>query len=82
LVKKYDVDMDEFDKESRDAAEHYVEQEIATDWSYEELQRKYENLKAVTLKNLPNQWMGLEFALSVKSALNTKGILSHSLVHS
>ena len=65
--------MDEFDKESRNAADDYVKQEIARDWSYEELQRKYKNLKTVTLKNLPNLWMGLEFALSVKTVLNIKG---------
>ena len=65
--------MDEFDTESRNAADNYVEQEIARDWSYEELQRKYKNLKTVTLKNLPNLWMGLEFALSVKTVLNIKG---------
>jgi hypothetical protein len=73
LVKKYGVDLDESDKESRDAAEDYVKQEIARDWSYEELQRRYQNLKAVALKNLPNLWMGLEFALSVKTVLNIKG---------
>lgn len=65
--------MDEFDNESRNEAEAYVKQEIARDWSYEELQRSYKNLKKVTLKNLPNLWMGLEFALSVKSVLNIKG---------
>ena len=67
MVKKYGVDLDEFDKESRNAAEEYVKQEMARDWSYEELQRRYENLKTVTLKILPNLWMGLEFALSVKT---------------
>ncbi|MGH9987996.1 MAG: hypothetical protein ACRD8W_28995, partial [Nitrososphaeraceae archaeon] len=60
MVKKYGIDTDEFDKESRDAAEHLVKQEVAKEWSYEELQSKYENLKAVTLENLPNLWIGLE----------------------
>ena len=73
MVKKDGIDLDEFDKESRNAAEEYVKQEIARDWSYEELQRRYENFKAVTLKILPNLWMGLEFALSVKTVLNIKG---------
>lgn len=59
--------------ESRDMAEEYVKKEIARDWSYEELKRIYQNLKAVTLKNLPNLWMSLEFALSVKTVLNIKG---------
>ena len=73
MVRKYGVDTDEFDKESREAAEDIVKQQIAEDWNYEELQSKYENLKAVTLKNLPNLWPGLEFALSVKCILNIKG---------
>lgn len=71
--RKYGIDTDEFDKEAREAAEDIVKQQIAKEWSYEELQNKYENLKAVTLKNLPNLWRGLEFALSVKTVLNIKG---------
>jgi hypothetical protein len=73
LGRKYGVDVDDFDKEVREAAEDYVKQEIAKEWSYEELQNKYEILKSVTLENLPNLWRGLEFALSVKTVLNIKG---------
>ena len=74
MVRKYGVDTDEFDKESCEAAEDIVKQQIAEDWTYEELQSRYETLKAVTLKNLPNLWPGLEFALSVKTIINIKGI--------
>lgn len=72
--KKYGIDTDEFDKETHDAIDEFVKAEQARDWSYEELQQKYENLKAVTLKNFPNIWFGLEFALSIKSIMNIKGI--------
>ncbi|MPZ07467.1 MAG: hypothetical protein GEU26_13810 [Nitrososphaeraceae archaeon] len=40
------------------------------DWSTSRLFEMYENLKNVTLKNMPNLWPGLEFALSVKTILN------------
>lgn len=73
MTKKYGIDTDEFDKQSHEAAEDSAKQEIAKEWSYEELQQKYANLKAVTLEKLPNLWNGLEFALSVKTVLNIKG---------
>ena len=73
MGRKYGVDIDEFDKEVREAVEDYVKQEITKEWSYEELQNKYDILKSVTLENLPNLWNGLEFALSVKTVLNIKG---------
>lgn len=41
-------------------------------WSTEKLLEKYNHLKTVTLENIPNLWLGLEFALSVKSILNIK----------
>ncbi|MGH9953778.1 MAG: hypothetical protein ACRD5J_19350, partial [Nitrososphaeraceae archaeon] len=74
MVKKYGVDTDEFDKDTRDEMDKLLKAEIAADWTYQELQRKYENLREVTLNNLPNLWLGLEFALSVKTILNIKGI--------
>jgi hypothetical protein len=43
------------------------------DWTPSKLLRKYENLRNITLQNLPNLWPGLEFALSVKTILNIKG---------
>lgn len=73
MAKKYGVDTDEFDKEAREAAKDYDKQVIAKEWSYEELQKRYGNLKAVTLKNFPHLWRGLEFALSVKTVINIKG---------
>ena len=73
LAKRNDLDWDEFDKESRNAAEDYVKQKIARDWSYEELQSNNMKLNTVTLKNLPKLWMILESALSDKNVLNTKG---------
>jgi hypothetical protein len=42
-------------------------------WSYEDLYKKYQHLKDVTLRNMPHLWPGLEFALSVKTILNIKG---------
>ena len=39
----------------------------------DKLLERYEHLKKVTLENLPNLWLGLEFALSVKTILNIKG---------
>ena len=74
MPKKFGIDTDDFDKESREAGEEYVRQQIVAKWSYEELQRNYENLKTVTLKNFPNLWFGLVFAISVKTILNVKGI--------
>jgi predicted transcriptional regulator len=42
-------------------------------WSEDELFEKYRHLRAVTKKNMPHLWPGLEFALSVKTILNIKG---------
>src|SRR5918994_2941792 len=42
-------------------------------WSTTRLLEKYENLRNITLRNIPNLWPGLEFALSVKTILNMKG---------
>ena len=42
----------------------------AQGWSPAKLFDKYENLRYITLKNMPEIWVGLEFALSVKSILN------------
>ena len=74
MTRIFGIDTDEFDKEVREGAEEFVKQEIAKAWRYEELRNKDQNLKAVTLKNLPNLWPGIEFALSVKSILNIKGL--------
>jgi hypothetical protein len=74
LVKKCRLDTDEFDKETRNAVEDIVKQEIAKDWTYEELQRRYENLKTVTLKNFPSLWKGLNYQLKLHSwPYKTKG---------
>src|ERR687892_1782113 len=43
------------------------------DWTTTKLFEKYENLRSITLKNIPNLWPALEFALSVKTILNIKG---------
>ena len=71
---KHGIDTDEFDKETRDVLDEYTNAQMAAEWSYEELQRKYKNLKAVTLKNFPNLWFGLVFAIAVKTILNIKGV--------
>lgn len=34
------------------------------DWSYSKLLARYKHLREITLKNMPNIWTGLEFALS------------------
>ena len=73
MPDKDGINTDEADKESYEAAEEYTAQRIAEEWSSTELRKRYENLKMVTLKDLPNLWPGLEFALSVKSILNIKG---------
>lgn len=70
--KKYGIDTDEFDKETRDAMDEFVKAEQAKEWSYEQLQQEYANLKAVVLKNFPHLWNGLEFAITVKTILNIK----------
>lgn len=43
------------------------------DWSYQELLRRYEHLRDVTMENIPHLWPALEFALSIKTILNIKG---------
>jgi len=40
-------------------------------WSIE-LSERYENLRNITLENMPKLWPGLEFALSVRAILNIK----------
>lgn len=50
-----------------------ISREILENWSTKELLARYENLKRITLKNMPNLWFGLEFAISVKTILNMKG---------
>lgn len=70
--KKHGIDTDEFDKSTRDALDEFGTGVVSTGWNYEELRRKYDNLKAVTLKNFPHLWPGLEFTLSVKSVINIK----------
>jgi hypothetical protein len=42
-------------------------------WTSSKLLEKYEYLKTVTQRNMPELWTGLEFALSVKTILNIKG---------
>ena len=52
------------------------ERAAAANISHEEwvtkIVEKYENLRAITMKNLPNLWSPLEFALSIKTILNIK----------
>ena len=49
-----------------------METDEIRDWSSEGLLREYENLRKVVQQNIPNLWLGLEFALSVKSILRIK----------
>lgn len=72
--KKYGIDTDEYDRETRDAMDEFVKSEQARDWSYETLRIKYDYLKEVTLKNLPELWPALDFSLTVKTILNVQGI--------
>ena len=46
--------------------------ETQKDWN-KQLFESYDNLYNVTMKNIPDLWVPLEFALSVKSILNIKG---------
>jgi hypothetical protein len=61
------------DNSSREEKRNDKESSSRQDWSPTKLLEKYENLRNITLKNLPNLWFGLEFALSVKTILNIKG---------
>ena len=63
MPDKDGINTDEADKESYEAAEEYTAQRIAEEWSSTELRKRYENLKMVTLKDLPNLWPGLVCAL-------------------
>ncbi len=72
--KKYGIDTDKYDRETRDEIDEFVKTESDKEWSYEELKIKYENLKEVTLKNLPELWPALQFTLTVKTILNIKGL--------
>ena len=72
--EKYGIDTDEFDRQTRDDMDEIVKAEQARDWSYEILKIKYDNLKEVTLKNLPELWPALQFSLAVKTILNIKGL--------
>ncbi len=73
MTKKYGIDLEEFDNETYETGEEFIKQQAAEDWSATKLLEKYERLRSVTLKNIPNLWLGLEFALSVKTILNIKG---------
>jgi hypothetical protein len=74
MTKKYGIDLDEFDTEVYEASQELIKQgKEAEDWSATKLLEKYKHLQSVTLKNIPNLWPGLEFALSVKTILNIKG---------
>lgn len=68
----YGINTDEQDNEAFEAGKAIINHLAAEDWSASKLLEKYENLRRVTLKNIPNLWPGLEFALSVKSILNIK----------
>lgn len=68
----YGINTDEQDNEAFEAGKVIINHLAAKDWSVSKLLEKYENLRRVTLKNIPNLWPGLEFALSVKSILNIK----------
>lgn len=54
--------------------DEFVKTESDKVWNYEELRYKYENLKKVTLKNLPDLWPALQFSITVKTILNIKGL--------
>lgn len=71
--KKYGIDTDPYDRETRDAMDEFGTGVVAIDWTQEELKRKYDHLMAVTQKNFPGLAFGLEFAISVKTVLNIKG---------
>lgn len=75
MPEKYGVNTDKFDKEVYEASqEQFIRQQKEDEgWSATKLLEKYEHLRSVTLKNIPNLWPGLEFALSVKTILNIKG---------
>lgn len=47
-------------------------QSTQKDWSYQELLRRYEHLRNVTIENIPHLWPALEYALSIKTILNIK----------
>ena len=72
----YGINTDEQDNEAFEAGKEIINHLAAEDWSVSKLLEKYENLRRVTLKNIPNLWSGLEFALSVKSILNIKDLYS------
>jgi hypothetical protein len=74
MPRKWDVDTSDHDDASYQMGEEYINARITAEWSYEELQSKYQNLKKVTIKNFPTLWFGLEFAISVKTILNVKGV--------
>lgn len=57
---------------SREGERKDEEPKSEQDWTSTKLLEKYENLRNITLQNLPNLWPGLEFALSVKTILNIK----------
>ena len=74
MPEKYGVNTDKFDNEVYEASQELIKQQKeAEDWSASKLLEKYEHLRSVTLRNIPNLWPGLEFALSVKTILNIKG---------
>jgi predicted transcriptional regulator len=70
--RKYGIDTEEEDNETYETAKELVKEQIAEDWSTENLLKRYENLRDITLKNMPEIWVGLEFALSIKTILNIK----------
>jgi hypothetical protein len=73
LVVKYGVDLEEYDNAVYAASQELTKQLNVQDWSSSKLFDKYENLKNITLNNMPEIWVGLEFALSVKTILNIEG---------
>ena len=59
--------MDEFDKESRNLLKSMSSRRRPELGVMKNSREDTRTLKTVTLKILPNLWMGLEFALSVKT---------------
>ena len=68
MNNRYGIDTEEADNELYEAAKEGFEP-----WSTTKLLERYEYLRQVVLKNIPELWNGLEFAISVKTILNIKG---------
>jgi predicted transcriptional regulator len=68
LTNRYGINTENEDNEVYEAAKEGFEA-----WGTTKLLERYEHLKRVVLRNIPELWNGLEFAISVKTILNMKG---------